>query len=144
MSDLVTKEMVIATADLAGRGMVQELPVALMPAKVPQPQTLDTAAAASTHVPLFSEAEMEGFRSKWSKLQTDFVDEPRQTVEGADKLVANVMQRLAGGFAKERSGLEEQWVRGDNVSTEDLRVALQRHHSFFGKLLNLKEEDALG
>jgi hypothetical protein len=37
----------------------------------------------------------------WSNLQTGFVDEPRQTVEGADKLVAAVMQRLAEGFANE-------------------------------------------
>jgi hypothetical protein len=111
MAEVVTKEMVVTTADLAGRGKAQELPVAPTPAKVLQPQTLDTAAVTSAPVPLFSEAEMEEFRSKWSKLQTDFVDEPRQTVEGADKLVASVMQRLAEGFAKERSGLEAQWVR---------------------------------
>jgi hypothetical protein len=47
------------------------------------------------------------------------------------------MQRLAEGFAKERSGLESQWDRGYNVSTEDLRVALQRYRSFFDRLLKL-------
>jgi hypothetical protein len=41
------------------------------------------------------------------------------------------MQRLAEGFANERSGLGKQWDRGDNVSTEELRVALQRYRSFF-------------
>jgi len=50
------------------------------------------------------------------------VDGPPKTVAEADKLVASVMQRLAEGFANERSGLEKQWDRGDNVSTEDLRV----------------------
>jgi hypothetical protein len=65
------------------------------------------------------------------------VDEPRQTVADADKLVASVMQRLAEGFAKERSGLEKQWDSGNNVSTEDLRVALQRYRSFFDRLLKL-------
>jgi hypothetical protein len=65
------------------------------------------------------------------------VDEPRRTVEAADKLVASVMQRLAEGFANERSSLEKQWDRGDNVSTEDLRVALQRYRSFFDRLLKL-------
>ena len=64
-------------------------------------------------MPLFSESEMKDFRSQWSTLQTGFVDEPRRTVEGADKLVASVMQRLAEGFANERSGLEKQWDRGD-------------------------------
>jgi hypothetical protein len=47
------------------------------------------------------------------------------------------MQRLAEGFASERSGLEQQWDSGDNVSTEDLRLALQRYRSFFDRLLNL-------
>jgi hypothetical protein len=80
---------------------------------------------------------MEAFRTQWIKIQTGFVDEPRLTVEHADKLVAAVMQRLADGFATERSGLEKQWDRGDNVSTEDLRIALQRYRSFFDRLLSL-------
>jgi hypothetical protein len=88
-------------------------------------------------MPLFSEMEMGDFRSQWSKVQTGFVDEPRRTVEDADKLVAAVMQRLAEGFASERSGLEKQWDSGDNVSTEDLRLALQRYRSFFDRLLKL-------
>jgi hypothetical protein len=88
-------------------------------------------------MPLFSVSEMADFRSQWSKVQTGFVDEPRQTVEEADKLVASVMQRLAEGFANERSGLEKQWDRGDNVTTEDLRVALQGYRSFFDRLLKL-------
>ncbi len=86
---------------------------------------------------MFSKSEMGDFRSQWSSLQTGFVDEPRRTVEGADKLVAAVMQRLAEGFVNERSNLEKQWDRGDNVSTEDLRVALQRYRSFFDRLLKL-------
>ena len=85
-------------------------------------------------MPLFTESEMGDFRSQWSKVQTGFVDEPRRTVEDADKLVAAVMQRLAEGFANERSGLEKQF---DKVSTEDLRLALQRYRSFFDRLLKL-------
>jgi hypothetical protein len=45
------------------------------------------------------------------------------------------MKRLAETFAKERAGLESQWDRGEDVSTEDLRVALQRYRAFFGRLL---------
>jgi hypothetical protein len=102
-----------------------------------EPETLDKVVAASEPMPLFSDSEMGDFRSEWSKIQTGFVDEPRRTVEDADKLVAAVMQRLAEGFANERSGLEKHWDRGDNVSTEDLRVALQRYRSFFDRLLKL-------
>ena len=91
-------------------------------------------------MPLFSEPELADFRSQWSKVQTGFVDEPRRTVEDADKLVAAVMQRLAEGFTNERSGLERQWDSGDNVSTEDLRVALQRYRFFWKDCCNCKDE----
>ncbi len=91
---------------------------------------------ASTSTPLFSESDIGDLRGRWSNVQAGFVDEPRHAVEEADKLVATVMKRLAEGFANERSNLEKQWGRGDNVSTEDLRVALQRYRSFFDRLLN--------
>ena len=84
---------------------------------------------------LFAETEVTELRGRWTNVQSAFVDEPRQAVEEADKLVARVMQRLADGFAGERSNLEKQWDQGDNVSTEDLRVALQRYRSFFDRLL---------
>jgi hypothetical protein len=87
--------------------------------------------------PLFSEAEVGDFRSRWSSVQTAFVDEPRRAVEDADNLVASLMKKLAEGFANERSRLEGQWDRGDNVSTEDLRLALQRYRSFFDRLLKV-------
>ena len=61
----------------------------------------------------------------------------RRTVEEADQLVAAVMQRLAEGFANERSGLEKQWESGDNVSTEDLRLALTALSFFLDRLLKL-------
>jgi len=87
--------------------------------------------------PLFPGAELEGLRTRWKEIQTAFVDEPRKAVEQADGLVASAMKRLAEVFAEERSHLEQQWDRGDNVSTEDLRVALQRYRSFFDRLLSV-------
>jgi hypothetical protein len=133
---LKTKEEELTTADLASYGITQKQTDGPKLVKVQQTETLDNAAA-SKPMPLFSESEMEDFRSQWSKVQTGFVDEPRRTVEDADKLVAAMMQRLAEGFANERSGLEKQWESGDNVSTEDLRLALQRYRSFFDRLLKL-------
>jgi hypothetical protein len=136
MAELKAKEGELTTADLASYGT--QLKHLDGPKLVKsEPETLDRAAAVSEPTPLFSESEMGDFRSQWSKLQTGFVDEPRRTVEDADKLVASVMQRLAEGFANERSGLEKQWDRGDNVSTEELRIALQRYRSFFDRLLEL-------
>jgi len=85
---------------------------------------------------LFSDSVIGDLRTRWSDVQAAFVDEPRRSVEQADQLVATVMQRLAEGFANERASLERQWDSGDNVSTEELRVALQRYRAFFGRLLN--------
>src|ERR1700720_3364121 len=127
----------LQTAEVAGYGIPPKQPDGPKLGRVQEPETLDRAAGFSEPMPLFSESEMGEFRSQWSKIQTGFVDEPRRTVENADKLVAAVMQRLAEGFANERSGLEKQWDRGDNVSTEDLRLALQRYRSFFDRLLKL-------
>lgn len=76
------------------------------------------------------------FQGRWESVQTTFVDDPRNAVENADALVAELMQQLADGFARERERLEGQWSRGEDVSTEDLRVVLQRYRSFFRRLLS--------
>jgi len=93
-----------------------------------------TEDAATT---LFPENEAKDFHTRWMEIQTAFVDEPRRAVEQADSLVAEVIKRLANSFAEERSKLDGQWGRGDNVSTEDLRVALQRYRAFFDRLLKV-------
>jgi len=96
-----------------------------------------TGPAADDATPLFPTDEAERFRSRWQEAQTGFVDEPRTAVEQADGLLAEMMQRLAQVFADERGKLEEQWSRGDDISTEDLRVALRRYRSFFDRLLSV-------
>jgi hypothetical protein len=87
--------------------------------------------------PLLSPEEAKEFRARWDTIQGGFVDEPRRAVEQADGLVAGAMKRLAEMFADERAKLEGQWDRGDSVSTEDLRLALRRYRSFFGRLLSV-------
>ena len=87
--------------------------------------------------PLLLPNEVTDFRARWDAIQVGFVDEPRRAVEQADSLVAGAIKRLAGMFANERAKLEDQWDRGDNVSTEDLRLALRRYRSFFGRLLSV-------
>ena len=89
------------------------------------------------NTPLFDSGEAEEFRSRWMIIQTEFVDEPRRSVEEADELVATTMKRLAEIFARERDNLERELGSGDNVSTEDLRIALQRYRSFFDRLLSV-------
>jgi hypothetical protein len=87
--------------------------------------------------PLFSPEEAKDFRGRWDAIQVSFVDEPRLAVEQADGLAAVAMKRLAEIFAAERAKLEGQWGRGDNVSTQDLRLALRPYRLFFGRLLSV-------
>jgi len=96
----------------------------------------DASEAGTDHEPLFPSDQSEGFRSRWQEIQTSFVDQPRDAVAEADTLVADLMQRLASNFSQERERLEAHWDRGDDVSTEDLRVALTRYRSFFDRLLS--------
>lgn len=89
------------------------------------------------NAPLFDSGEAQRFRDRWNEIQTGFVDAPRRAVEQADGLVAEAIQKLADVFAGERSKLEQQWDRGNDISTEDLRVALQRYRSFFSRLMSV-------
>jgi hypothetical protein len=109
----------------AGRGATQG--TAAVPA----------AAMAQETGPLFSGSEANDLRGKWDAIQVGFVDEPRRAVEQADTLVAGTMKRLAEIFAEERNKLESHWDKGENVTTEDLRLALQRYRSFFSRLLSV-------
>jgi hypothetical protein len=96
----------------------------------------DADVQAEVTEPLLAAEQSADFQLRWEQVQTRFVDEPRGAVEDADELVANLMQQLAAGFAQAREGLEAHWGRGEEISTEDLRVALKRYRSFFQRLLS--------
>ena len=85
---------------------------------------------------LLANEDAGGFKSRWNEIQVRFVEEPRGSVQKADGLVAEMTGRLTQMFSEERTRLESQWERGDDVSTEDLRIALQRYRSFFERLLS--------
>jgi hypothetical protein len=116
----------LSTADLAASDFTNNVskPTVVKPANEP-------------NVPLFAQNDAQDFRSRWEKIQIGFVDEPREAVVQADELVAGVIKRLAEVFATERHNLETEWDKSDDVSTEDLRVALRRYRSFFDRLLSV-------
>lgn len=126
----------ITTADLAKGKRPEPAGEIRGPQAVANERAAD-APSRGDGTPLFPSNELNDLRTRWKEIQTAFVDEPRKAVEQADGLVASAMKRLAEVFAQERSRLEQQWDRGDNVSTEDLRVALQRYRSFFDRLLSV-------
>ena len=110
---------------------------ALAAAREMTPLAAPAAAHEEQAAPLFSSEEAKELRARWDTIQGTFVDEPRQAVEQADGLVAGAMKRLTEMFADERAKLEGQWDRGGDVSTENLRLALRRYRSFFGRLLSV-------
>ena len=102
----------------------------------PRPRDGSTSTEGAATEPLFSSSDAERYRDQWTGVQTEFVDRPREAVEQADRLVADLMQSLAAQFSETRVGLESQWNDSDDVSTEDLRVAMTRYRSFFERLLS--------
>lgn len=101
------------------------------------------APAASTSMmeelePLFEGDEAKKFRTRWLNIQNKFVDDPRESVKQADELVAGVLKSVMMGFSERRVALEGHWNSGEDISTEDLRVALKRYRSFFDRLLTLE------
>jgi len=119
----VTEEH-ISTAELAGRVPVSD-------------ERSATIASEDRPGPLLPGDFVGDLRSRWDRVQTGFVDEPRAAVQEGDELVAQAMKRLAEVFADERKKLEQQWDRGDDVNTEDLRLALRKYRSFFQRLLTV-------
>jgi hypothetical protein len=99
-----------------------------------QPQTPPASEGENS---LFPPEESGELRDHWESIQARFVDEPRRAVEEADSLVASAIKRVAESFADERARLEALWDQGDSVSTEDLRVALQKYRSFFTRILSM-------
>jgi len=89
-----------------------------------------------TDTSLLAPEQTEELRERWEDIQSSFVDEPQSSVEEADALVTDLVQRITGRFSSERQRLEDQWAKGGDVSTEDLRVALTRYRSFFDRLLS--------
>jgi len=92
-------------------------------------------ASAENGGSLLPADQNERFTTRWEEIQAGFVDEPQKSVEEADSLVSDLMQRVTNGLSSERERLEKQWAAGDDVSTEDLRVALTRYRAFFDRLL---------
>jgi hypothetical protein len=120
------------------------------PAASPDPATASGGTATSTPAAaehasvepesspeelLFADDELAELRGRWGAVQAAFVDDPKDCVQKADVLVSDLVEQLTTGFSHARSRLEEQWARGEEASTEDLRVALMHYREFFERLL---------
>jgi hypothetical protein len=85
---------------------------------------------------LFQPEAVERFRVEWQQIQTRFVDDPKDAVQGADHLLTEVLQSLTGTVTERKHELEGQWHGESEARTEDLRLALRRYRSFVNQLLD--------
>ena len=132
----------LTTAEMAGIAAARRMPISDQididreRGAVDYPSAVDSQPEEAS-APLFEQSALQDFRSRWGAIQTGFVDNPGGAVMQADELVAAVMKRLAEVFADERANLEQEWAKRNDVSTEDLRVAIRRYRSFFDRLLSV-------
>jgi hypothetical protein len=101
------------------------------------PGGTDDAPHDESLEPLFAAEQAEGYRNRWTAIQSSFVDDPSAAVRAGDELVAQVMSELANSFAGQRHRIESQLGKSGPGNTEDLRVALRTYRSFFERLLSL-------
>ncbi|MBI5950426.1 MAG: hypothetical protein HY865_02100 [Chloroflexi bacterium] len=106
---------------------------------IPMAETVTHKALIDTSVgalaALLDRNVSEDLRARWNEVQGGFVDEPRSAVQQADALVSEVVEKITRMFASEHGSLESQWKQGNDVTTEDLRRALQHYRSFFNRLV---------
>jgi hypothetical protein len=133
----------LTTADMGGAAAARRMPISDQididreRGAVDYPSDVDSQPEEAS-APLFEQSALQDFRSRWGAIQTGFVDNPGGAVMQADELVAAVMKRLAEVFTDERANLEQEWAKRNDVSTEDLRLAIRRYRSFFDRLLSVK------
>lgn len=121
----------------------EPITVTEQPAMKPGPKLTTTTTTTKTSSnsgstndpasPFLSAEFVRDLRKRWDGIQAAFVDEPRDAVEQADELVASAIKQLTESFSEARSNVEGQ-THGDQVNTEDLRIAMKKYRSLFQKL----------
>jgi FtsZ-interacting cell division protein ZipA len=102
-----------------------------------------------------SRDEREQYRTRWHDLQAEFVDDPERAVRGADSLIEDVMRARGyptGDFDKRAADVSvdhpgvvqdyrkahtivETYDKGGDVTTDHLRMAVQRYRNLFDDLV---------
>jgi hypothetical protein len=94
-----------------------------------------TDTSAGQRATLIEPERAESYNSRWNALKSEFVDDPRGAVQGANRLVGEVLDELEELFRRQRADLEKG-LDSEQTTTEDLRQALRRSRSFFDRLLS--------
>ncbi len=136
MMNRTLSEEPLSTADLASAGRPDSRPETRPGPTRESPESAPVEEGRGSG-PLLPQGLAQELKSNWDAIQTGFVDDPRTAVRQADELVALAIKHLAESFADQRNQLERRWDREGDVSTEDLRIGLQRYRAFFHRLLSI-------
>jgi hypothetical protein len=117
----------IRTGEFAGR-VVSRSNAEVLP--------FDRGIGSESSRSLLPKRQSEDLQARWSAIQNNFVDEPRRTVEEADKLIETAIHQVQDSIAAERSKVDRRWRRGEDVSTEELRMCLQSYRALFNRLVS--------
>jgi hypothetical protein len=104
---------------------------------------IEAVTHKGAHVTLISESatglhnngESEHFRKLWDEIQSKFVDDPRAAIQQADSLTSEMIEKITERFTSELNSLQIQWHENNEVTTEDLRQALQHYRVYFNSLV---------
>lgn len=84
---------------------------------------------------LFDQGQSADFRSRWKKIQGNFIYESCSSVQQADELAFEVIEQITQMFSSIHGTLESRLNQGNDISTEELHKVLQHYRSFFNRLL---------
>lgn len=139
-SNIVPMDGTIINVDATDGSIIDVAPLYESPMNETNIHEVESNTDIELPAALLNPEESEQFRTHWNEIQGKFVDEPRSAVQQADMLVSEVIEKITQMFAEERSTLEEQWNQGNDVTTENLRMALKHYRSFFNRLILQNEE----
>ena len=94
----------------------------------------EPAPAAAGPGPLLGSLDPAGVRARVLDIQAGFVDEPRQAVEEAGRLVDDLLRQVSEALQAQRGQLAGADA---DSSTEDLRLTLRAYRRFVDRLLGL-------
>lgn len=86
----------------------------------PMSQQRDTTSSSS---------DMADFKTRFEHLQVDFIDDPKETVSKAEKLVEEAVERMVSSMHERVNRIHNELGDG-NDDTERLRVAMRSYREF--------------
>ncbi len=85
----------------------------------------------------FKVEQVADVRTRWTAIQSRFVDEPCSAVEQGEALVAETAERVKQMISTMQLSIGQQWLNHDDISTEELRKALLDYRALLNHMLNL-------